>query len=584
MNRKALYSFLIAFILLIAVTIIYRKSFSTMQDYTIRVDQSHRVINLLEELSNNFKSAQIYSEKFAPAEKDFYQLYKEQANRIRTGIIELKELTKSNPEQNRRMDTVTGIINEQLDTLMKYNIVELIQVGQGDRLRKLYEVHTLINRGIESEQKLLQAQKIELESSTTETAWLTFGFTIIAVSLILITFFSNVFNVRKRRWLEGFLESVLNTSQNGIVSYKAIREKGKIVDFKIEFVNKGLEKLLELKTEDVIGKRLSEIPSYIRNSGIYEKYVEVVETGRQLSFETLYTRGNVQRWMYALLAKREDGLTVSFHDISPLKKYEEDLKENIRKLESSNAELEQYAYAASHDLQEPLRKIRIYTSHLQDKQNDRIGEGGRQDIERILNAAERMSVLISDLLAFSSIKKESGYTETDLNQVLKNVMEDLELVIQQKQAIIENGILPKLEAIPLQMNQLFYNLLNNALKFSRSDASPRIRIEARQLKAEEVRANEALLPNQTYYEIAFIDNGLGFDNTYAEQIFVIFKRLTDKQMFPGSGIGLALCRKVVENHNGFIYATGEENKGATFYVLLPQQQPGEAPDPATRGN
>jgi len=387
-----------------------------------------------------------------------------------------------------------------------------------------------------------------------------------------LTFIFNVILARKGKWLEGFLESILNTSQNGIVSYKAIRKQGKIVDFKIEFANRAIETLLKIRPEDVIGKKLTAIESFVRQSDLFEKYVSVVETGVQLEFEQLYQRGKTEIWFYMMLAKLEDGITASFHNITHVKKYEIELKNNIASLEHSNNELEQYAYIASHDLQEPLRKIRTFGSYLKRQQFDKLDNAGQKHLDKMIDAAERMSTLITDILGFSSLRREQRFTETDLNPILENVLQDLDLLTQQKEAVIQHDTLPIIEAIPLQMNQLFYNLLNNALKFSIPGIRPVITISCRILMQNELDSYEITDKQFAYCEIIFSDNGMGFKQEYSEQIFGLFKRLNYKLEFPGSGIGLSLCRKVVANHNGKIIAKSNENEGASFYIILPLAQ------------
>jgi PAS domain S-box-containing protein len=573
MKKNALYPFLISFLLLLIAIYINRKSFNNMKEYTNWVDQSREVITTLEQLSNDFKSAQIYSVKYAGiTQNDVYKLYKREADSINGELEKLHRLTDDSV-QEKRIDSISKMIGAVLDTILPYNLVELIQSGQGWRLQNLYTIHSIINRGIEHEKHLLVEREMELQKSIRLTNIVTIIFSLTAVILIVITYFSNVLLRRKRIWLEEFLESILNTSLNGIVTYKAIRENGKIIDFTIEFANKSVEKLLGIKPEQVIGKRLSEFPSYVMETDLFYKYVNVVDSANPDEFEILYKRENLQRWFYLLLAKLEDGLTATFHDISDLKRYEDVLKENIKKLEYSNSELEQYAYAASHDLQEPLRKIRMYTSHLKIKQETRLDQKGKEDIEKILSAAERMSILITDILSFSSLKPEDSYVKTDLNDILQNVLQDLDLLISQKEALIENDELPVIEAIPLQMNQLFYNLLNNALKFSRNGVKTNIKITCRRVVEAELIKYQTLNPEFQWFEIIVTDNGTGFDEKYSDQIFGIFKRLADKQQFPGSGIGLALCRKVVDNHHGIIFAEGKENKGASFHILLPLKQP-----------
>ncbi|MFL5773161.1 MAG: ATP-binding protein [Flavisolibacter sp.] len=570
MSRKNLYAFIISFVLLMTVIILNRLAYSKMKNYTGLVDHTREVITTFERLSNDFKSAQIFTPTYSDSLVNFYRLYKTEAESVTGEVAYLEKLTKDNASQKRLLDTISMLIQGQLGTLMHYNISELIKSGQGDRIEKIYTIHQLINKGISNEKMLLEERSHDLNQSTRLYNIITTALAIAAIGIIVTAFLSNLLMSKRRRWLEGFLESILNTSQNGVVNYKAIRDNGKIVDFRLEFMNKAIDYLLGIRSDDVLGKKLSEFPSYVRESGLMEKYVEVVESGKPSQFETLYQRGNIKRWLLVNLARLNDGVTASFHDISQLKHYEEELKENINDLERSNTELEQYAYVASHDLQEPLRKIRSFGSFLQDTQSSRLDERGKQQLEKMMNAAERMSVLIKDILTFSSLKKQGTMEPTDLNAVLKSVTQDLDLLITQKQAVIRAEPLPVIEAIPLQMTQLFYNMINNSLKFSSDERPLQIHIFSRKVDPKE--KIPGLQPQLRYYEIIFNDNGIGFSQEYSEQIFGLFKRLNDKQFYPGSGIGLALCKKVVENHRGEIIAQGKENEGASFLVYLPERQ------------
>jgi two-component system CheB/CheR fusion protein len=275
----------------------------------------------------------------------------------------------------------------------------------------------------------------------------------------------------------------------------------------------------------------------------------------------------------------DDGITVAFHDIADIKHYEEELKTNIAALEQSNHELEEYAYAASHDLQEPLRKIKTFGSILQETGRDKLDEKGRLQLEKILQSADRMSLLIKDLLSYSSLKTKDEFELTDLDEILKNVLEDMEVLIEQKKAVVTHDPLPEIDAIPVQINQLFYNLVNNSLKFSKDDLPLRLDIACKQLTAEEANYIPGLDSSSKWYEIIFSDNGIGFNQDYASQIFGLFKRLNDKTYYSGSGIGLALCKKVVVNHGGVIMANGKEDVGAQFYIYLPEKQKNTKPSP-----
>jgi two-component system CheB/CheR fusion protein len=240
----------------------------------------------------------------------------------------------------------------------------------------------------------------------------------------------------------------------------------------------------------------------------------------------------------------------------------------------TNTELEQYAYIASHDLQEPLRKLQTFADILSRKYEQKLPAGAVEYVHKMTACSQRMTQLIQDLLNFSSIAGvQEKFEETDLNIILNYVLEDFNLA--DLPVMIHAEPLPVLEAIPLHMKQLLQNLVSNAIKFRKKNQELVIHISSRILSPEEVLKHN-LAPGGTYCELLFRDNGIGFDPSFSEQIFVIFKRLKAKQSSKGTGIGLALCRKIVLNHQGEIYAESNGKDGASFYILLPLQQPAMA--------
>jgi two-component system CheB/CheR fusion protein len=182
-----------------------------------------------------------------------------------------------------------------------------------------------------------------------------------------------------------------------------------------------------------------------------------------------------------------------------------------------------------------------------------------------------MSDLINDVLNFSKVLDANVYEPVNLNVILQNVRNDFDMLIEQKKAIISQDELPVIKAVPLQMNQLFYNLLGNAIKFSKSDVAPAIHISCRMLTAVEAQTHPSLNSTSSYYEIIFSDNGIGIDEAFMEQVFQIFQRLNARDRFEGTGIGLALCKKIVLNHKGEIYVSSKEGVGTAFHVLLPKE-------------
>lgn len=245
-----------------------------------------------------------------------------------------------------------------------------------------------------------------------------------------------------------------------------------------------------------------------------------------------------------------------------------DLGQSNDALKHSNQELAQFAYVASHDLQEPLRKIQIFAGMLQE---NRPGKDPKVMIQKIAFSAARMSQLISDLLSFSRlIQPQKSLQPIDLNEVIKNIWIDFELAVDEKDAVIEAQKLPVVKAVGLQMNQLFYNLVGNSLKFTRPDSVPKITISAVLVPHQyAAQFTDSPLIEGMYHHILFSDNGIGFEKGYEKQIFEIFKRLHGQNIYPGSGIGLALCRRIVANHHGVMYAESEYGKGSIFHIFLP---------------
>ena len=245
------------------------------------------------------------------------------------------------------------------------------------------------------------------------------------------------------------------------------------------------------------------------------------------------------------------------------------LEERNAELERNNKELSSFNYVASHDLQEPLRKIQTFLSRLEDEEVDKLSPKGIRYIDRIKNAATRMRLLIDDLLQFSrSNKADKVFEDSNINLIFEAAKQDLAEVISAENAIITSDAFPSMKVIPFQIQQLFVNLLGNAIKYKAEGVIPKIEITHQVVEAD--KEDGITKPkNQFYHKLVFTDNGIGFDNTYAEQIFTLFNRLHNKDEYSGTGIGLSICKKIVENHKGYITAKGEPNKGATFTVFLP---------------
>jgi PAS domain S-box-containing protein len=255
-------------------------------------------------------------------------------------------------------------------------------------------------------------------------------------------------------------------------------------------------------------------------------------------------------------------------DIQKRKEIESQLLQNSFQLKQSNASLEEFAYVASHDLKEPLRKISTFGDRLVETNGDQLNESGKLYLKKIIDASQRMQTMISDLLSISMISGNRSFERYSLQEVLNDTLQTLEFKIEQKNAIVKADALPETNMIPSQFRQLFQNLLSNSLKFVKEDEQPLIRITHQYLTPDEV-AGYQLSKSTKYHKIEFIDNGIGFDNAYAGKIFTIFQRLHGRSEYEGTGIGLAICKKIVEHHGGVIFAAGKEGEGATFTIILP---------------
>ena len=245
------------------------------------------------------------------------------------------------------------------------------------------------------------------------------------------------------------------------------------------------------------------------------------------------------------------------------------LKQTVSELEQTNAELASFNYIASHDLQEPLRKIIAFSKHIEDLEKKSLSDSSRDYFGRIINAASRMQNLIDAFLSYSQTSNlQSVLEKTDFNLILSEVRNDFAETIEQKKILFESQPLPVLMAIPLQINQLFTNLLGNAIKYHRAGVVPKIEIFVEKVAGKDLLFEDADT-NRTYWKISIMDNGIGFDQIHENQIFELFQRLHSRQEYAGTGIGLAICKKIMRNHKGFIAASGQSGTGAVFSMYFP---------------
>jgi two-component system CheB/CheR fusion protein len=339
-------------------------------------------------------------------------------------------------------------------------------------------------------------------------------------------------------------------------------------NLQIKSVNRSFLKTFKLNREEIRGTFIYDLAENSWDIPVFRENLNDLVGSKKtfLEFSLTHYFPGVGELVFIVNAYRliqEDSketlILLAFMNISDVLKANEELK-------LLNEHMAQFAYVASHDLQEPLRKIETFANYVLDHEG--LDDYEKKYLEKITATTVRMSTLLKDLLGYSILltNKERQFVKVDLDQTIQNVCKDLELMIEEKEAILNVESLPRIDGDPIQINQLFYNLVINALKFSNDQ--PVINISEKHISPED-RNKHSLRKDRRYACVIVKDNGIGFDQKYVDKIFGIFQRLNDKPEVKGSGMGLAICKKIVEEHGGVISATSKENEGATFLIFLP---------------
>lgn len=358
-------------------------------------------------------------------------------------------------------------------------------------------------------------------------------------------------------------------------------------DGKVENWNEGAEKIKGYKADEIIGIHFSQFYTEAdKKDNLPQQLLnEATQAGKAIHEGWRVRKDGSKFWGNTVITALHDnqdniiGFSKVTRDLSDKKNAEDiilaafrELEVKNKELEKSNKELESFNYISSHDLQEPLRQIQIFASRFSDTELQNLSETGRTYFNKIYNAAKRMQNLISDLLAYSRTRtEERQYKLVKLNPLINEIEEEFAETIAEKQATIETGDLGEVYVIPFQFRQLLYNLIGNALKFAKQDLPVRINISNEIVNAQQV---PDVNPDSTaqYYHIRLSDNGIGFEPQYNQRIFEVFQRLHDHQKIAGTGMGLAIAKTIVDNHQGIIKASGELDKGAIFDIYIPIKQ------------
>jgi PAS domain S-box-containing protein len=381
-----------------------------------------------------------------------------------------------------------------------------------------------------------------------------------------------------------FIQKIADSTPSIIASYNI--NTGKYV-----FINEGLKKLLGYEPQRALEEGVAFFIQLVHPDDlaqIMEKNAEALKAANEthpgngtheaiaeFQYRMKHINGEY-RWFHTfgtVFDRNKDNqvehvLNISL-DITERIKIEQALEQRTIELQQSNANLEEFAFVASHDLKEPLRKISTFSDRLLRSQRESITPDGLMYLEKIMASSIRMQQMISDLLSLSMISGDKGATHCSLQKLWDDVVISFEHKIDETKAVLTVQPLPEAFVVPSQFRQLFQNLLSNSLKFIQPGIEPEISVSTDSLDAKDIpRYN--LRDSKKYLRIIIKDNGIGFDNAYVEKIFAIFQRLHQKETYEGTGIGLAICKKIVENHGGAIHASGAPGQGATFTVIIPE--------------
>ena len=547
------------------------------------LSHSYKIQIQLEQLLSYLKDAETGQRGYIITHDSVFLIpYIEGREKVNKSFIILKDLTANQPKQQANIEELRNLID-----LRFIRLSNSLNVISGSEKNQLLGENMLKGKEIMDAIRLQIDQMIDLEISyfnnhqekyNREISFTPF------ITLILLLFTLIIFILAFLKINKDLIE-LKNSNEELLISTESIKHAEIIGKFCTSIWNLKTDKLIysdnlyrllgcephsfEPSVENFL-KFVHPDDRHIVTSGV-EKLV--LEHDTYTRFYRVIRKDGEERF-FSSMGKFIDNLENSTH-IGVIKDVTQEylnkltLEERNRELEQSNKELASFNQIASHDLQEPLRKIQTFISIIWEKEMYGLSDLGKNYFERIQTSVTRMRKLIDDLLLFSrTTKTDKIFEESDLNLLLKNALLELSEDIVEKRAHIESAQLPVLKVIPFQIQQLFQNLLGNSLKYSKPIVDQIIKIECERINAKDYSILKVASDN-LYYKITVTDNGLGFEQQYAEQIFTIFKRLHTSAEYPGTGIGLSICKKIVENHSGFIFAEGKPEIGAVFTVFLP---------------
>jgi len=574
------------FILLFISGISYKHSTSLSTSTELLV-HSYKIQMQLEQISSYIKDAETGQRGYIITHDSiFLDPYIHGLKKVNESFLVLKDLTANQPQQQVNLEELSQLIElrfkllgNSLAVISGTEVRQLLGENMVKGKRVMDAIRLQINKMVELEMSYFKNHQTKYYREISFTPLITLVLLLFTLIVFILAFIkinrdliklknsndelliSNE-SIKHAEIIGEFCTTIWNLKTNNLIFSDNLF---RLLGCEPQSFEPTIENFLKFVHPDDRDIVTNGAMNLITNQAIYSRYYRIIRKDKELRY-------------FSSIGKIITDYSGNSTHIGVIKDITQEhlnsliLKERNRELEQNNIELASFNQIASHDLQEPLRKIQIFTSRISDIEISTMSERMKEYFTKIQISVGRMRKLIDDLLMFSRTSKiDKAFKETDLNLLLINTINELSQTIEEKNAEIQHDNLPFLKVIPFQIQQLFQNLLSNSLKYSKPDVKPIIRIDCEKILAKnypELKTD----PNKFYYRISVRDNGLGFEQQYAEKLFIIFSRLHISAEYPGTGIGLSICKKIVEIHSGFIFAEGQPDIGAVFTVFLPAEE------------
>jgi len=572
------------FLLFFTASISY-KQFESVMNSEKMVIHSHLVHGSLQQLVNDLNDAETSQRGYLLTHDTIY-LNSYNAARVKAekDFAALRLLIRDNERQALNLDSLYKLATERIKALENSIRLSTYAMAVSDSLREsllngkevMDKIHIHSNAMLSIEQDLLDNRQSKHEKEV-RLSPLTFLLTAFFSLLVFVSAFYKIFrNLKKLQRANNRLrineETFQYAEQIAQVSYWCWNMEANTLSYSANqyrllgcephAFEPTVENFLEYVHPDDRHIILEGNEKAIESKSASRAYFRVIRKDGELRYFESVGKIITDNYGKSILI----GINADITD-----QYIKDkiLKDRLFDLERSNKELSAFNHVASHDLQEPLRKIQTFITRIADKDKETLSEKTREYFIRIHIAANRMQKLIDDLLSYSRANKaHKAFEPTDLNIIFEHSKQELAQMIEDKHAIVEASFLPTVHVVPFQIQQLFTNIIGNALKYSKTGVQPHVSISSVMILRKDI-ADASVGLERKFCKIIIADNGIGFEQQYADKIFTLFHRLHSDDEYSGTGIGLTICKKIVENHNGFITAHGILDKGATFNIFIP---------------